>query len=346
MINNIKHKRYGEEMPKKKKANPYNPEYVMDRDNCSYDDALITIQMLKDKNAWNRGKKLTSRANPYNPEYVMDRDNCSYDEAVTTIKDFKARKATTLDNFVKRYGQEEGTIRYTIWKEKSLGIGHKVAKENGASQSKFSPSYYIRHGCDEETAINMALQFQYENSPLHIDYYLIRGKTIGYARNKIRKIHDKKKGRDSYREFLERQGLSDDEIDQKIKTARGHCSRKVLGDELFERRMNKMRKTFEEKGMWTPLGDLEDYTRYRREVWYYTNLNDLNSLENYDKRGLAGNEGAYHLDHRYSISEGFINNVPADLIGSIKNLEFKPWKENVVKQGSSEITLEELIDES
>ena len=331
---------------KNRKANPYDPDYVMKRDNCSYDEALDTIQKLKDRNAWNKGKKI-QKANPYDPDYVMKRDNCSYDEAMATITKFKSDKATNLDNFIKKYGINEGQKKYQEWKDKSLRIGHELALINGKSQSKFSPEYYIRHGYNEDDAKRMAIEYQYKNSPLHIEYYISRGKTLIQAKKEIRKIHDKKIGIDSYRVYLEeKENLTPQEIDTKIKQVRGNFSKEVLGDTAFNNRLAKMRNTFEKKGMWIPLEDLSDYELYKREVWKYTNLNDLSLLENYDKRALAGTDDGYHLDHKYSISQGYINQVSPQLIGSLTNLEFIPWEENIKKQANCSITIEELLNEN
>lgn len=328
-----------------KKNNPYDPNYIMKRDQCTLDEALVIIDQLKEKNAWNRGKKI-KKNNPYDPKYVMLRDHCSFEVAVEKIKDFKAKKATSLSNFIKRYGENEGTRRYDEWKEKSLAKGHQVVKVNGASQSRFSPKYYLRHGHPYEEAIQLALQYQHENSPLHIDYYLKRGLTLEFARKKIRSIHDKKIGIDSYKEHLKRTtNLTEEEIKKRIKETRGHFSKEKLGEIEFEERVKQVRKTFEQRGMWIPLEDLSDYKLYHRRVWEVTRQNDLTLLEHYEKRGRAGIDGAYHLDHKFSISRGYIEGVSPELIGSIKNLEFIPWEDNIQKQGKCSITLEELRNE-
>jgi hypothetical protein len=325
------------------KSNPYDPAYVMNRDQCSMEDALEYIKKLKEKNAWSRGKKIKNRPSPYDPSYIMVRDGCTYDEAVIKVRDYKANKATSINNFIKRYGEIDGTQRYNEWKSKSLEKGYAAVKKNGASQSKLSPSYYIRHGHSESDAAKMALDYQYNNSPLHIQYYIKRNKSLEYARKKIREIHDKKIGRDSYREYLKKTtNLTYDEITEKIRTARGHFSVESLGQEKFDERSKKIRKTFEETKRWVPLSDLSDYALYRKIVWEQTNKNDLSSLENFENRGRAGVIGAYHLDHKFSISRGYIDGVSPELIGSINNLEFIPWEENVRKQGDCSITKEEL----
>jgi hypothetical protein len=327
-----------------KKANPYDPIYVMKRDNCSIDEAMMYIQKLKEKNAWNKGKKI-KKANPYDPIYVMKRDNCSIDVAQETISNFKKNKATTLSNFIKKYGKDDGTLRYNDWRDKSLAKGWDERNKNGKSQSPRCKEYYIRHGASMADAILKALDYQHNNSPLHIQYYIKRGKTLDYAKKKIRLIHDKKLGIDSYKRHLKTTTtLSDLEIDSKVKIARGHNSRDNLGDVEFEKRQTKLRKTCERKGLWIPLNDLSDFKIYKRTVWKHTNMNDLSTMNYYDKRGLAGIEGAYHLDHKFSISRGYIEGIAPELIGCLQNLEFIAWEENISKQGNCSVLLEELYE--
>jgi hypothetical protein len=81
-----------------------------------------------------------------------------------------------------------------------------------------------------------------------------------------------------------------------------------------------------------------EFKKYRRKVYYWTSKNDLTQLENHEKRSRFG----YHLDHRYSIREGFKNKVPPKIVGSIDNLEFIHYTVNSSKGTKCSITLEEL----
>ncbi len=76
---------------------------------------------------------------------------------------------------------------------------------------------------------------------------------------------------------------------------------------------------------------LSDWEKYKNEVWRLTNQQPLTELENFDKRGTSGIEGAYQIDHIYSVLKGFKNGVPPSLIADIKNLEMIPWLDNVKK---------------
>lgn len=332
-------------MGKTVKSNPYDPSYVMNRDNCSYDEAIITIEKLK-KRISQKGKRYTHRVTPYQVEYWIQKEGCSEKEAEIKIKEYKANKATTLPNFIRKHGEEQGRKLYEEWMEKSLVKGHKNAKINGKAQSKFSPAYYVKNGCTELEAEHMAKEYQYKNSPLHLEYYLKRGKSFEDAKDAIRKIHDTKLGRDSYREkLINTTNLTDEEIDEEIRRVRGSCTLEVLGEEKFKLRIEKMRKTFENKGHWIPIDEVSEYEIYKREVYSITKRNDLTTLENHDKRAKAGIDGGYHLDHRYSISRGYIDGIPAEIIGSIVNLEIIPWEENLAKKENCSISKEELLYE-
>lgn len=92
------------------------------------------------------------------------------------------------------------------------------------------------------------------------------------------------------------------------------------------------------------LVNLSEYKKYRKKVINITNKQPIKNLPNYDKRGDYKNMNAYHLDHKYSISEGFKNDISPEIIGNIKNLEFIPWRENLKKKNKCSITINELIN--
>jgi len=91
------------------------------------------------------------------------------------------------------------------------------------------------------------------------------------------------------------------------------------------------------------LKTISEYEKYRKVVIKITNKQPIQTLENYEKRGVSGKAGAYNLDHKYSISEGFFNKIDPQMIGSINNLEFIPWKDNMTKRTKCSITKEELL---
>lgn len=111
----------------------------------------------------------------------------------------------------------------------------------------------------------------------------------------------------------------------------------------YERAKIKQRETNELNGSWIIEDKVNDFNSYCRLVWRYTANQNLESLENFDKRGHA-NKGMYHLDHKFSIYEGFIKGIPAKIIGNIVNLEMLIGRNNISKGKKCSISLNELIE--
>lgn len=87
---------------------------------------------------------------------------------------------------------------------------------------------------------------------------------------------------------------------------------------------------------------LPEYKKYHNRVLSITKRQPIHTLLNYDKRGTSDKIKSYHLDHMFSICEGFRNNVSPEIIGNIYNLKFIPWRENQLKGKKCSITLEKL----
>lgn len=87
---------------------------------------------------------------------------------------------------------------------------------------------------------------------------------------------------------------------------------------------------------------LPEFKKYLGKVRQITNKQPLSMLENFTKRGKSGQEGAYQIDHKYSIIEGFKNNIDPNIIGHFCNLEMLTWENNLKKQGNCSITINEL----
>ena len=119
----------------------------------------------------------------------------------------------------------------------------------------------------------------------------------------------------------------------KANTICNKCSaykyKKTFKDIISDDAIKKMRATKAGFKNWEEY--VEKYPKkqfYKREVWKYTYGNDLSILENFDKRGRCGVDGAYQIDHIMSINYGWENKVPPQEIGHIRNLKMIPWQEN------------------
>ena len=90
---------------------------------------------------------------------------------------------------------------------------------------------------------------------------------------------------------------------------------------------------------------LPEFKKYLSKVRQITNQQPIKTLIFFDKRGKMGQEGAYQIDHKYSIIEGFKNKISPLIIGHFCNLEMLSWEENLKKQGNCSITIVELKKE-
>lgn len=87
----------------------------------------------------------------------------------------------------------------------------------------------------------------------------------------------------------------------------------------------------------------KEYKKYILEVYKWTERNELNKLPNFSKRGRAGVSGAFHVDHKYSIKQGYLNKISPKILGDFSNLEMLSWEDNIKKNKSSSLTLGELF---
>ena len=91
--------------------------------------------------------------------------------------------------------------------------------------------------------------------------------------------------------------------------------------------------------------DIEKFEKYSKSIRYltrsvfrrYVNLIDPNNLKSVDSK-------KYHIDHIYSVFDGFKNNIDPKIISSHINLIVIKKSENLSKGKKSEMTKEELFE--
>lgn len=81
-----------------------------------------------------------------------------------------------------------------------------------------------------------------------------------------------------------------------------------------------------------------DYSEYVRR------LTELN-MTRYNKYIKVSNELEVHLDHKFSINDGYDNHLPPWMVACPINLEYITGKENLEKHTKSSITLKEFLGE-
>jgi len=87
------------------------------------------------------------------------------------------------------------------------------------------------------------------------------------------------------------------------------------------------------------IDELPEFHQYRREVDTVTRRQNVKILLNFNNRGV------YHLDHKFSVAEGFKQKIPPEIIGNIVNLEFIKACENVRKGAHCSISKDRLLSE-
>jgi len=111
--------------------------------------------------------------------------------------------------------------------------------------------------------------------------------------------------------------------------------------ERAKKQLDDIRIRAYESGRYLDPADKPAYIRYRdtvRKLSERTIKLYKTQITNIEKRGHK-----FHLDHKYSIFEGFSNNIDADILAHICNLEILPSTINESKNIKSSITLIELI---
>ena len=85
---------------------------------------------------------------------------------------------------------------------------------------------------------------------------------------------------------------------------------------------------------------LKQFQKYSNKVWKYTRQTlKSHHIKNIESRG----RNKYHLDHKYSIYEGFKNDIKPKILAHHKNLQMIPERKNIQKGSKCSITLQELL---
>ena len=94
-----------------------------------------------------------------------------------------------------------------------------------------------------------------------------------------------------------------------------------------------------------PFEQIKEFEKYSRVVRSLTRGVFNRNKKIIDPNGLKEVDSKkYHIDHIYSVSDGFINNVDPKIISSVYNLRVISQDDNLSKGKNSEITLEKLLN--
>jgi len=83
---------------------------------------------------------------------------------------------------------------------------------------------------------------------------------------------------------------------------------------------------------------------YRRIVYNLTEQTYKQHENIINPNNVNRGRGKYHLDHKYSVLEGFKNNIPPYILSHPFNLQMLPEKINISKDYRCDITMRELFE--
>ena len=131
---------------------------------------------------------------------------------------------------------------------------------------------------------------------------------------------------------------------QKLREIRTGEKNPFFGKKHKKETFEKIRMTRIERGLIIPDDQLEGYKKYNTIVRRLTRTSIRENFTSTDllKRGKCNEEGAIHVDHKYSIYQGFLDDIPPERMAHYKNLELIPAIDNSRKRMECSITKEEL----
>jgi hypothetical protein len=108
-------------------------------------------------------------------------------------------------------------------------------------------------------------------------------------------------------------------------------------------RAKKMREYWKkERGGYDKEDLISEFTLYKRTVYLQSEITYRRFKDTINPNNLSRKE--YHVDHKYSVMEGFKNNTPPYILASIHNLELVKAKDNLSKGSKCSIDKETLFD--
>jgi hypothetical protein len=87
-----------------------------------------------------------------------------------------------------------------------------------------------------------------------------------------------------------------------------------------------------------------DVEKYYLKVWEFSNKAFKEHYYDFTKNETIKRGSEYHLDHIYSVHQGFIDNIPPYIIGHKNNLRLLSASENSRKNKRCDITIEEILN--
>lgn len=119
--------------------------------------------------------------------------------------------------------------------------------------------------------------------------------------------------------------------------------RSIIGKNFGFGNKKEFKQKMIDKGYWLSEDMKSDFSLYRESVRNITEINYQKFFKDIPNAQLRSKK--MHLDHKYSIFEGFMHDINPEIIGHYKNLEIMSHSINESKSIKSSISLSNLVEE-
>lgn len=143
---------------------------------------------------------------------------------------------------------------------------------------------------------------------------------------------------------LEKHGVEYNFQSDEFKKKRKETLNDRYGNENYNN-PNKTRETRIKNGTQLDESDIKNYRIFKKIVTNKTLTIYRNNKEFINPNNLNRSDKTYHIDHKFSVKQGFLSNLPIEIITHPCNLELINYKENLIKQDNCSITLEKLLND-
>jgi hypothetical protein len=269
----------------------------------------------------------SNRPNPYSIDHWIKKHNMALTEAEARVAEYKKSTSQPLELWIKKYGEVEGKRRHSY-------------------QHRFHLNYDKIWNGDLEGK----KKYTRETNRCTIDFWIKRGKTADEAKLEVSKTQKATSG--FHKEYWRTKGLTEDQISELWII----FNAKKDGSSLKYFQNTYGNEEGEEKYLMNCLIKSSCWRKHKKMAedlypGFYGYHNGVTRFTSHSKKlmdpcpGIQGrNIGNYQVDHMFSVIEGYKQNIPPEIIGSICNLEWLETTINTSKQGKCSQTLKELLE--
>ena len=243
-----------------------------------------------------------------------------YSDKIDIEKQFQKRvnnikKSSSLEYYIEKMGLEAGTKRYNEIKQSKVLSLESFILKYGEELGRLKWKNFCNRNKGNQTLERMIELYGLEEGTKKFNETKEKLKNKNTLEYHI-KLYGKEQGTIKYKER---------NLKNSITTKNDKNAIWVIGSENYK----KWTDIMVAKGFIRPPEEREKQFEYYRECWKVTFKQKLKTLLFFEMRGSNLNEiKNYAIDHKISISFGYKNNIPPEIIGNINNLQMLPAPEN------------------